>query len=524
MGKYSQVMPVVNCSDYEQLLTIMDKCGTARANTYNKLGSLQGWGLNWKKADPLVRQVLHPLDIGLPSKLFEWSVSDCFKAITAQQEAAKTFLLRKIYQKYPLTSQEKERKAWLESSEALKVKKKKEVALKRFPVTEPERKRLRLLELLDTAPTSDPWLHRQFRKLYLRGHTYIRHQVVYQSGGYKARRISRYRVKVEIQGLQRGKRISLIVKTNRLPVGQIRVIHKNGQLSIHTAFDKDIPQKDLPQKAVGLDKGYSEGFYLSDGRVVAPQLGEKLTTKTERINKVNKNRSRLYHHALNHPDQKKRERIFHCNLGRKVQNRKLQRDQAEMKAMIRQGLRQILTEPTLIYAEDLSSPIKSKVKAKRINRKLNQWIKGELQTSLEEIGQLTGSTVKTVNAAYTSQSDHLTGTLLGSRNGDCFYRYNGDVLQSDYNAAKVILHRGTDKEITRFMKYREVKLVLLHRTVRYLHSIGYSVSYALENGWLSSKFKKDALAVESEYPPMGCRGRLSSTKGEFIQLELPLWR
>ena len=171
MGKYSQVMPVVNCSDYEQLLTIMDKCGTARANTYNKLGSLQGWGLNWKKADPLVRQVLHPEDIGLPSKLFEWSVSDCFKAITAQQEAAKTFLLRKIYQKYPLTSQEKERKAWLESSEALKVKKKKEVALKRFPVTEPERKRLRLLELLDTAPTSDPWLHRQFRKLYLRGHT-----------------------------------------------------------------------------------------------------------------------------------------------------------------------------------------------------------------------------------------------------------------------------------------------------------------------------------------------------------------
>ncbi|MGK7874291.1 MAG: hypothetical protein AB4426_13560 [Xenococcaceae cyanobacterium] len=47
-------------------------------------------------------------------------------------------------------------------------------------------------------------------------------------------------------------------------------------------------------------------------------------------------------------------------------------------------------EPTTIYAEDLSSPIKSKKQSKRINRRLNNWMKEELQTSLEEIGQLTG--------------------------------------------------------------------------------------------------------------------------------------
>ena len=487
MEKYTQVMPVVDCSDREQLLTIMDKCGIARALTYNKLGSLQGWGLNWKKADPIVRKVLHPKDIGLPSKLFEWSVSDCFKAITAQQEAASTFLIRKIYQH---TSDEQSRK--------------------------------KLLELLHSDPTSDNWLHRQFRKQYQRGHTFLRSQVVYQSGGYKAKRLSRYRLKLEVQGLFRGERITLIIKSNRLPVGQIRVINKDGQLEIHTAFEKEIPKNKKPEKELGLDKGYTEGFYLSDGRVVAPTLGQKLTAKTERINKVNKNRSRLDHHAKNHSNKRKQDKILACNLGRKVQNRKLQQDKAEIKAMIRHGLRQVLTEPTLIYAEDLSSPIKSKVKSKRINRKLNQWMKGELQTSLEEIGSQTGSTVKTVNAAYTSQTDFQTGTLLGSRVGDCFYRYNGEVVQSDYNAANVIARRGTDDEITRSMKYRDVRLVLLHRTVRYLHSLGYSVSYALEVGWLSTKFKKEALAVESEYPPMGCRGRLSSTKGELIQLELPL--
>ena len=489
MPKYTQIMPVIDCSDQEQLIRIMELCGTARALTYNKLGSLQGWGKHWKKADPLVRGILHPDSIGLPSKLFEWSVNDCFKAITAQQEAAKNCLVRKIYQR---TGNESERK--------------------------------RLIGLLKTDPTADHWLHRQFRKQFIRGHTFVRNQIVYQKGGYKAKRLSRYRIKLEIQGLIRGKRISLIVKSNRLPIGQMRVIDHNGHLFVHTAFNREIPNTAQPQQELGMDKGYTEGFYLSDGRVVAPELGEKLTQKTERINKVNQNRSRLYHWAKNHPYKHKRDKIFRCNLGRKVQGRKLQQDQAEIKGMIRQGLRQVLTEPTIIYAEDLSSPINSLEQAKRIKRKLNQWMKGELQNSLEEIGRVTGSTVKTVNAAYTSQVDYQTGTLLGCRVGDRFTRYTGEVLQSDDNAAKVILHRGTDEEIHRYMKYREVRQVLLHRTVRYLHSLGYSVADALKNGWLSTKFKSTALTVESEYPPMGCRGRLSSTKGEPIQLELPLWR
>ncbi len=487
MGKFTQVMPVVDCSDKQQLLAIMDKCGVARALTYNKLGSLQGWGLNWKKADPIVRKVLHPSALGLPSKLFEWSVNDCFKAITAQQKAAKTYLIRKIYSRNTEENLRKE-----------------------------------LLKLLELDPTSNPWLHRQWRKQYKRGHTFLRNQVVYQKGGYKAIRSSRYRIRLDIQGLARGQRITLIIKSNRLPVGQIRVIDNQGDLEVHTAFEREINNYEKPQNTLGLDKGYTEGFYLSDGRVIAPNLGEKLTAKTERINKANQNRSRLYHHALNLKNRNKRNKIFSNNLGRKVQNRKLQRDKSEIKNLIRHGLRQVLTEPTNIYAEDLSTPINFFVSSKRINRKLNQWVKGELQTSLEEIGQQTGSTVKTVCAAYTSQTDFQTGTLLGSRVGDWFYRYNGEVLQSDYNAANVIVHRGTDEEITRYMKYRDVRRILLHRTVRYLHSIGYSISYALEHGWLSTKFKSEALAVESEYPPMGYRGGLSSIKEEFIQLELPL--
>jgi hypothetical protein len=99
--------------------------------------------------------------------------------------------------------------------------------------------------------------------------------------------------------------------------------------------------------------------------------------------------------------------------------------------------------------------------------------------------------------------DCLTGTLLGRRDGDRFTCYTGVVLQADQNAAKNILARGTDSEISRYMKYSEVLTVLLHRTVRYLHSEGYSVKFALNNGWLQPKFKKQALAIESSYLPLG---------------------
>ncbi|MGH8002685.1 MAG: hypothetical protein ACREPR_25440 [Brasilonema sp.] len=150
---YTQVIPVVSCGDETQINRMMYLCGIPRALTYNKLGSLQGWGLDWKKVDPIIRTILKPTDIGLPAKLWEWSVNDTMKAISAQQQAAKTLLVRDIYRH---TSDKDERK--------------------------------RLIELLKTNPTSDNWLHRQFRKQYLKGHTFVRNQVVYQDTGYFTRK------------------------------------------------------------------------------------------------------------------------------------------------------------------------------------------------------------------------------------------------------------------------------------------------------------------------------------------------
>ncbi len=44
---YTQIIPVVSCWDSAQVDEIMHLCGIARALTYNKLGSLQGWGVHW---------------------------------------------------------------------------------------------------------------------------------------------------------------------------------------------------------------------------------------------------------------------------------------------------------------------------------------------------------------------------------------------------------------------------------------------------------------------------------------------
>lgn len=109
---YTPVIPVVSCGDETQVDRIGELCRIPRALTYNKLGSVKRWRLNGHKADPLVRTILKATHINLPSNLWEWSISDTMKAIGAQQEATKVYVVREIWRKYPLSPVEKERTNW----------------------------------------------------------------------------------------------------------------------------------------------------------------------------------------------------------------------------------------------------------------------------------------------------------------------------------------------------------------------------------------------------------------------------
>jgi len=495
---YTPVIPVVSCAEKTQVDRILELCRIATALTYNKLGSVKGCGLDGLKADPIVRTILKATDINLPSKLWEWSISDTIKAIASPQEATKVYLVREIGRKYPLSPVEKKRTNWLKTAKSTK-----KDALLKFPKAETEILRDNLFDLLHNDPTANPWLHSILRKQYQRGHTFVKNQRVDREGGYSGKRLTRNTVTLEVAGLSKGKRIAKL--KCRHVSGQIRLIrNQQGGLEIDCVRQRllTVPTEHIT-KEIGVAQGYTEGFYTSYGDEIAARLGKLMTTKSKRIVSSDRNRYRLRSYIKDLDDPIKVKNIWENNLGYKVKFRKLQRDRATIQNFIRRDLKKLITSPTRIFAEDLTQPITGKQQSKAINRQLNQWMKGELQASWEKISRETGSTLSVVNPAYTSQMCSQTGTLLGKRDGDVFTAYTGVVIQSDKNAALNILYRGSDSEINRWMKDAEVRKVLLLPTVRYLTSIGKSVTEAWDLGWINPKFKAEVLRLEDEYHRQG---------------------
>ncbi|NEQ88879.1 MAG: transposase, partial [Moorea sp. SIO2I5] len=244
------------------------------------------------------------------------------------------------------------------------------------------------------------------------------------------------------------------------------------------------------RRSVGVDKGSTEAFYDSEGQAHGKGLGQVTTKKSDRICAKNRNRGKLWalHRKLEKLDPAKSARILENNLTRKTENRRYRKNQSELTAIIGAASKSLFNGESLkVFAEDLTQRIRNKRQSKAMSRKLNSWMKGMIRDSLQKWADWTGSVVTEVQPSYTSQVDSRTGTLLGERTGDNFTGFDGVVLQADYNAAKNILARGTDKEITRYTSRTEVQAVLLRRTARFLKGMGLSLIDAVELGWLDSK-------------------------------------
>ncbi|NET63538.1 MAG: IS200/IS605 family element transposase accessory protein TnpB [Moorea sp. SIO1G6] len=486
----TQIVPVVGMSksvEFE-LLQVMKKLGVVRAESYNKLGSINHWGLDWKKAIPEVKSFRTPDTLGLPAKLMDWTINDVAKAITASQAACTDAVIKKIYKRFPGKDNQKTRK---------------ELCFQ-----------LKTLAFMDS-----PLLHRLIRKEFQRGHSWVKNQIVYQQVGYKCRRLSRNTYQLELAGLRRGKRNRIIVRSNRQISGQIRLIHNQTlqRFEIHFLVDYGTVEVPANRRPVGIDKGYTEAFYDSDGQGHGLNLGKATTEKSDRICAKNRNRGKLWaiHRKLEKLDPVKSARILKNNLNRKTENKRYRQNQSELTAIIGAASKSLFNgESLLVFAEDLTQPIKNKRQSKAMSRKLNSWMKGVMRDSLQKWANWTGSVVKEVQPSYTSQIDSVTGTLLGKRSGDSFTRFNGVVLQADHNAAKNILDRGTDQEITRYMVKTEVQAVLLRRTARFLEGMGLSLLDAIELGLLNCKHSKTKafkeLLVEMPGTPRQMSGRLDS--------------
>ncbi|WP_293117330.1 zinc ribbon domain-containing protein [Moorena sp. SIO4G3] len=448
----TQIVPVVGmtASVETELLSTMKKLGIVRSESYNKLGSINYWNLDWKKAIPEVKSFRTPDTLELPAKLMDWTVNDVGKAITASQAACKDSVTNKIY--------------------------------KRFPGKENQNKRKEYVTQLKTSAFLDnSLLHRLVRKEFQRGHSWVKNQIVYQQVGYKCKRLSRNTWQLELAGLKRGKRNRILVRSNRKIKGQIRLIYNQDlpRFEVHFLVDHGTVEIKSERRSIGVDKGYTEAFYDSEGQAHGKKLGKTATRKSvrvawpfgHRICAKNRNRGKLWalHRKLEKIDPAKSARILENNLTRKTENRRYRQNQGELTAIIGAASKSLFNGEALrVFAEDLTQPIKGKRQSKAVSRKLNSWMKGAMRDSLQKWANWTGSVVTEVQPSYTSQIDSRNGTLLGKRTGDNFTGFDGVVLQADHNAAKNILARGTDKEIGKYMNKTEVQAVLLRRTARFL--------------------------------------------------------
>lgn len=163
---------------------------------------------------------------------------------------------------------------------------------------------------------------------------------------------------------------------------------------------------------------------------------------------------------------KKAENIRKHNLGRKKLNRKRKTHKARLRDIAFKAAHGLVDKAQNIVTEDLTKPIRSSVGkkyGKNHRRRLNVWVKGILAEALNSVSHRRGASVIPVNCAYTSQIHYRCG-CFGIRQGDRFYcPVCREEDSADGNAAKNVLARLNDSEISLWTPYKTVKSILQTR-------------------------------------------------------------
>ncbi|MGK0290114.1 MAG: IS605 OrfB family transposase [bacterium] len=398
--------------------------GTLRKAVWHEFGSLKGVGANHRK---IRTEWVKTKDFSpLPAKAWKETLRDALDDISMCEASAKVKARRDINKRV------------------------KEVK---------ERKRLFNL-LRGNKWVKDPLLSRFMRKHKRHGRTKVNNYIVLESGIYGQFTGMDGNTWLKIPSFTRGEQVCVPLNSSIQLKGGLRVILKDGIVYVHYAINEKIEDRhgDL---IVGADKGYTEAFADSEGNFYGKDFGKVLTDYSDKVNQRGKARNRLFKLAEKKPHKAKNIEKF--NLGRK----KLEKTNRRKKLLVRdlafKSVHQLVDLAKEICVEDLSRPMDSKDKGKRVNRILSGWAKGSLQEALESVTKRRGSFLRLLNACYSSQMDSKTHRLEGRRVGDKFYHVNGEVSQADTNAAVNLKHRGDDTEITLHMSYKQVKKILLER-------------------------------------------------------------
>lgn len=453
--------------DLEKARIMAHRAGRLRSDIWNKYGSLQCWGKSHQQLYKEFQKTNPPQLYQLPQKQWQKTFERVINDIHAVQEAAKTVVIRKICNHFqPLTdTQGKDILSTSSQQELIK-------------------------SLNSTEWLNYPLLHRWVRNAYHRGHSYVNNQIcVGISNGAVVKRVSRNVVSVSISGDKIGKRkyekLTLHFKVGRItPTGLFQIIFddETGEVRLH--FPKIVQRQPATGKGkCGLDKGYTEAFIDSNNKTYGNGIGKVMTNSVRKRHSRGKGRNKLYQIAT----KKNKSQIFKCNLSKKRHNAQENRKKQTLNTMIRASVNDFYDNYAHGITEDLSFTISDKRQSKLVNRRLSEWCKGTLQKALEEISYRRSSSVTVVNAAYTSQVDSRYGVLLGTRKGDQFFTFDGEVLQADGNAARNIETRLDDAQISRYMKSVEVRKVLIKRTVAFLRSRDMTIEDAINEGWFNPR-------------------------------------
>ena len=275
---------------------------------------------------------------------------------------------------------------------------------------------------------------------------------------------------IEMASLTKNKRISVPLKDKNVHHGNLRILLlDNKTIEIHRTKMvkvKPIVTDSSDENIIGLDKGYTDLFVLSNGSVYGKNLNHLMTNETERLNTKNQRRQRIWQQMEDLKAQgkfEKAERIRKHNFGKIKYRRQKNRADEQLKSYINHGILTLIHEekPSHLVVEELTFTSWNKKLKKGTKRKLNRWVKGYIQRRLEYNCQLYDIELIKVNPAYTSQICHKCGAL-GERNGKVFKCLCG-TYEADHNAAINIKGRLSDSTIQLYTPYKEVKRILEKR-------------------------------------------------------------
>ena len=315
----------------------------------------------------------------------------------------------------------------------------------------------------------DSFLHRQMRKQWQGGTSHCTNQIVADAGSYTTK-VWHGRAWVYLQGMERGQRIAIPLRGTHLPTGTLRIIlQDDGQVAVHYAIDETAVCSTKPcgTETIGVDKGYTEAYADSEGERYGEGLDDWLAAESDARKVKGQRRNQLRAVEQKHREAgriKKADNIRRNNLGNRKWDRRQKKHTAQTRDFLCHAAHRVVDRAGTIACEDLTAPMSSsKYRHRDTNRRLSGWVKGIMADTLTSISRRRGSALVLVNPAYTSQIDSRTGLLQGTRRGDRFYGLDGVVLDADTNAARNILQRMYDDEITLYTPYREVKRLLLDR-------------------------------------------------------------